>query len=230
MPSCGMVRADWRSRQAREAQPFANPISLLGHACSPAQPAQELPSPDPGFLPPPSSPESLLCPHSTLGSGCCHTCSEHTGEQRCAAGSPRHAPARYTGTVPPKPGLRAHLAGNGTPWRDGGQTGLFPPPTRCAGSNACALSCASSLRCPLLPSAHHEEPQHPRTPGAHAGTVSPIQQHPWLDSEGVPKRGPPTPSLAGAAGVAGVAGASCCKKKPKTKQLKERETGLRDAV
>lgn len=181
VPRGGTVWADRRSRQAREAQPFGNPISqgheaLLGQRGqpSPVLPAQDPPPLDLGFPPPPSSPEPLLRPGSALRSGCGRTCSEHTGD-------------RLNRHHPPEPGLGAHLAGNAMPWQVSSR-----PKTRCANSNTCAPSSTNPLRGLLLPSTHREEPQHPRTPGAHAGTVSPIQQHP-----GEPKRGPPTPSLAG---------------------------------
>lgn len=44
-------------------------------------------------------------------------------------------------------------------------------------------------------STHHKEPLHPQAARAHAGTVSPIQQHPWLGSaqegtiDAIPHRG-----------------------------------------
>lgn len=113
-------------------------------------------------------------PGSALGSGCGRTCSEHTRDRLH-----RHRPHR--------PGLGVHLARNAMPWQVSSH-----PKTRCANSSTCGPSSTNPLRGLLLPSIHREEPQHPRTPGAHAGTVGPIQQHP-----GEPKRGPLTPSLAG---------------------------------
>ena len=145
LPRCGMVWADWRSRQAREAQPFANPISQ-GYEVLLGRPAQPSPAGTGAITTGPRLPTTTeltgaaplprLCSRERLLP---HVLRAH---RRTALRSrqPAARPGALHRQRPPQPGLGVHLAGNAMPWRDGGPGGSLPTPnTLCRQQCLCAL-------------------------------------------------------------------------------------------